>query len=219
MAKRKLTALSDLQPAPYNPRRISDESLAALRKSVTAFGDLSGIVWNSRTGHLVAGHQRYKALQAEHGDGLTLVDGALLTPSGERFPVRVVDWPEGKEKAANVAANSELIAGEFTDGLGALLDEIKVDLGELFEELRLDIIIPPTFNPDDHWQGMPEFNQKEIEGNAICCMIRCKTEDDMKAFEKHLGWKLQHKGKLYSSWYPQTDYDQQGRGKVFINES
>lgn len=34
---------------PHNPRQISDEALAMLRKAMAEFGDLSGIVYNQRT--------------------------------------------------------------------------------------------------------------------------------------------------------------------------
>jgi hypothetical protein len=73
-------------------------------------------------------------------------------------------------------------------------------------------------NPEAEWQGMPEFDQPEVIRNALCCIVRFKTEDDLRAFEKFLGWKLQHKGKLWSTWYPQTDFDQLGRGKEFVSE-
>jgi len=130
--------LEDLKPSNYNPRAISDEALRALEHSIGEFGDISGLVWNRRTGHLVCGHQRMKALREKYGDGLRMEDGAVVTPDGERFSVRVVDWPEAKEKAANVAANSQLLAGEFTANLSDLLEEIKIDRPDLAMELRLD---------------------------------------------------------------------------------
>lgn len=40
--------VKDLKPAGYNPRKISKEKLAALKKSLEEFGDLSGIVVNAR---------------------------------------------------------------------------------------------------------------------------------------------------------------------------
>ena len=49
-----LRSIEDLKPASYNPRRISDRAARALAKSIGDFGDLSGIVWNKRTGNLVA---------------------------------------------------------------------------------------------------------------------------------------------------------------------
>lgn len=50
----KITSLKDLNPAAYNPRQIDDAALTGLKYSLTEFGDLSGIVFNARTGSLVA---------------------------------------------------------------------------------------------------------------------------------------------------------------------
>lgn len=57
--------ISNLNPAPYNPRKITDKKLAMLQKSMAEFGDLSGIVCNTRTGHLVGGHQRLKVFSPD----------------------------------------------------------------------------------------------------------------------------------------------------------
>ena len=143
-AKRKAAALkaSDLKPAPYNPRRISPDALAGLGQSVESFGDLSGIVWNRRTGFLVCGHQRIEALRQR---GAEWKEGGFEL-NGERFPVRVVDWDEMTERAANVSANNPYIAGEFDDGLAAILESLSSELPE-FDALRLDDLLsaPPDF--------------------------------------------------------------------------
>ncbi len=130
--------LSDLKPASYNPRKISDKALKGLAYSIEEFGDISGITYNKRTGNLVSGHQRVKALMEKFGD-LEIKGDAIITPAGE-FKIRVVDWDIGKEKAANVAANSPTIQGEFTSDLAILLDEIKVSMPELASELRFEEI-------------------------------------------------------------------------------
>lgn len=52
--------IKDLKAAGYNPRKISDKHLAMMKKSMVEFGDLSGIIFNRRTGNLVGGHQRVK---------------------------------------------------------------------------------------------------------------------------------------------------------------
>lgn len=137
--------LSDLKPAPYNPRTITQEAAAALQTSLAEFGDISGIVWNKKTGNLVAGHQRMDALRRKHGKALTLREGAVTTPEGERFPVRVVNWPPDKEKAANVAANSPFLAGCFdSKGLEAVLADLNAaeGLSGLLEGLRLNDLLP-----------------------------------------------------------------------------
>jgi len=137
--------LSDLKAAPYNPRTIDEEALAALTTSLSEFGDISGLVWNKRTGHLVAGHQRLAALKTKHGGKLKLSGGAVITPGGERFAVRVVDWPEAQEKAANLAANSPFLAGSFdAAGLEAVLADLNAadGLSGLVDGLRLAELMP-----------------------------------------------------------------------------
>lgn len=47
-----------LDPSAY--REI--KALRALQKSMAEFGDLSGIVFNRRTGNLIGGHQRIKII-------------------------------------------------------------------------------------------------------------------------------------------------------------
>ena len=135
------TSLSELKACPENPRQIEPEALAGLTASLDQFGDLSGLVWNKRTGYLVCGHQRKAALEAEHGDGLRLEGGALVTPTGERFPVRVVDWPEEKARAAMVVANNPHVAGDWTAGLAGILEGLEASLGEQFKGLRLDELV------------------------------------------------------------------------------
>ena len=132
-------SLSDLKPAPYNPRSITVEAAAGLRASLATFGDISGFMWNSRTGHLVAGHQRLVALTSEHGEGLRMENGEIVTPTGAVFPVRIVDWDEQTEKSANLAANNPHIAGVFDeDLLPGVLDDLDGLAG--FDDLRLDAL-------------------------------------------------------------------------------
>jgi len=103
-----------------------------------AFGDLSGIVVNLRTSHLVGGHQRIKQLDpswkiTKHplSDEVgTVATGYVETPFG-RFSYREVDWGLTKEKAANLAANK--ISGDWDNQkLAPLLEELVVT-PELFD--------------------------------------------------------------------------------------
>ena len=98
---------------PQNPNRMSAEDKNRMAKSLDAFGDLSGIVLNRRTGLLIGGHQRVDVLTGgtiettdlpePEPDG-TVARGALVK-DGKRYGLRVVDWPEGKAHAALLAAN------------------------------------------------------------------------------------------------------------------
>jgi hypothetical protein len=136
MASKVVRSLAGLRPAAYNPRTISEGHLTALTHSLTRFGDISGIVWNRQTGNLVAGHQRVTALRAKYGN-LRIVDGAIHAPDGKTFVVRVVDWDLATEKAANIAANSPTLQGEFTPDLAALMAEVKLDMPDAYLDLAM----------------------------------------------------------------------------------
>lgn len=123
---------TDLKPAEYNPRTISEQKLAALKKSLQEFGDLGGIVYNIRTGNLVGGHQRIASLDQNwpitkkpYKDETGTVATGYIETSFGRFSYREVDWPEEKEKLANISANKQ--GGEFD----------KEKLAELFDDLKL----------------------------------------------------------------------------------
>jgi hypothetical protein len=110
--------IGDLRPAPYNPRIITDKESKMLAKSMRRFGDLSGIVKNIRTNHLVGGHQRVRQLdpswkieKLKHSDSVgTVALGYIDTPYG-RWQYREVDWDEKVEAAANISANQQ--GGDF----------------------------------------------------------------------------------------------------------
>lgn len=117
--------VADLKENPSNPRTIEDERLLMLEKSMRAFGDLSGIVFNRRTGQLVGGHQRSKPLPktaeikiethyAKPTEKGTVAEGYVLY-EGERFSYREVDWDQQTEMAANIAANKH--GGDFDNKL------------------------------------------------------------------------------------------------------
>jgi hypothetical protein len=151
------TQLSQLKTASYNPRTIEDDAFEGLKHSIDLFGDLSGIVFNIRTKHLVAGHQRVKALREQYGN-LSITSGKMKAKTGETFPVRFVDWDLQKEKLANLAANSPTIQGVFTSDVRILLDELKLEQADEFEALQLDGIyaLPLDLNEEFEYVGEAE---------------------------------------------------------------
>lgn len=153
--------LSEIKAAEYNSRKIDEEALQGLKTSIDEFGDISGIVINKRSGNLICGHQRCKALMEKYGN-LDIVDDKITTPGGGVFKIRYVDWPIEKERAANVAANSRYISGEWTPDLANILEQINTDLPEMFVDLNLDKllvdvpeveIVPPTKGTEDKDSG------------------------------------------------------------------
>jgi|GEM_PF-1583868 len=124
--------VQDLRPAPYNPRRISKAALSELAKYMKEYGDLSGVVWNRRTGHLIGAHQRTKnfpksakitSIPQMTGDN---EEYGFVEAKGHKWTVRIVDWDVEREKRANIIANNPTIQGEFD--LPQLADILK-DIG------------------------------------------------------------------------------------------
>lgn len=153
--------LSDLKQNEVNPRSISDRSRDGLHTSMEEFGDISGIVYNRSTERLVGGHQRQSVLLDMFGedpdievvkefgkptkDG-TVAIGVLKTSGGQVFSVRMVEWDEKKEAAANLSANNTEITGYFDmDKLGdfiSLASEYEAFDGLLLDDLAFNFDVP-----------------------------------------------------------------------------
>lgn len=130
----RLMRLTDLKPAPYNPRTLSKEAAAGLTESLSRFGLVDPLIVNKRTGYtIVGGHQRYAIMQQQGIDEAQVV---------------LVDLSEVEERALNVTLNNPHIAGDWSDDLASLLDQIRHDgavdfgaigLAKLLEELTLPL--------------------------------------------------------------------------------
>lgn len=131
-----------IKPAPYNPRIVTEQEYKGLKNSIDSFGDISGITFNRRNGLLVTGHHRYKAITEKHKE-LTFehshADKYRILGDGKYtgYDIRIVDWEEGKEVAANLAANSHTIAGSFdTEALSSLMSDIKMNTPQFYTNLN-----------------------------------------------------------------------------------
>ncbi len=133
----RVIPLSEIKPAPYNPRTISQDALNGLAASLERFGVVEPIIWNEKTKHIVGGHQRYEVLK-QRGD----VEAQVI----------VVSLDDLEEKALNVTLNNPNIAGQFTDNLQELLTAIKLEDETLLDKLRLDTLIV-------------DFSPVELEGS------------------------------------------------------
>ena len=177
-----------------NPRRITKKAAAGLRSSLKRFGDLSGVVFNTRTSELVCGHQRMEQIRLEYGD-LPIVSipeasgesGRIVTPDGKHyFNVRLVDWSRGKQRAANVAANSQKIAGEFTDDLTTYLLEVEHEISDeepgAFDDLLLvellDVDLSETAEESEDAEAEPPRDVEITETYQV--VIECENEQQQQ---------------------------------------
>lgn len=116
-------SLMELNPSNYNPRIMTVEAFQGLSKSIDKFGMLIPIVWNSRTGNVVGGHQRLRHLQ-EIGE--------------LEADVVIVDLDDNEEVALNIALNNRAIRGDFTSDVVSLLEKSEVQLGSAFNDIKLN---------------------------------------------------------------------------------
>jgi hypothetical protein len=169
---------------------MSDEARAALKVSMREFEDISGITWNRRTKNIVTGHHRWENLIAAHGienlvfKPVTKDRHSIQTREGvdTGYVLRTVDWPESKEKAANIAANAQTIAGSFTADLGTLLLGLQTDYDPaLFAELRFDDLQSTVgfgFAYDSDADGAVPAHENEDEwGSNIGKVERINSEN------------------------------------------
>lgn len=140
--------ISDLKPAPYNPRKSNEKQEANLKKSLEKFGVVEPIVFNKQTGYIVGGHFRIRELKKI---GYKEVDCVI------------VDLNEDDEKELNIRLNAN--TGEWDWGILANewdseeLEEWGLDVPNWsagIEENNMtdeDVDIEEEFNPIGNMDG------------------------------------------------------------------
>lgn len=99
---------SQIKPAAYNPRTISDEGKKALKRSIKKYGIVGGIVVNKTTGYtIVGGHQKVLILdELNKYNSQTKENDYMLR-------VELIEVDEKTEKSLNIALNNPNIGGEW----------------------------------------------------------------------------------------------------------
>ncbi|MDR2745726.1 MAG: ParB N-terminal domain-containing protein [Desulfovibrio sp.] len=96
---------SQITEAPYNPRIMGEGQEKRLRAAIQKHGMIGTLFWNKRTGNLVAGHQRLKALD--------FLEGYPEKTQDYEIRVTAVNVSEKEEKQLNVILNNPSVQGEF----------------------------------------------------------------------------------------------------------
>lgn len=108
---------NQINPAPYNPRAISDYARKQLRSSLDRFGLVETLVWNETTGNLVSGHQRLSLVDEREGWPEKVAD--------YRIGVSVIRLSLKREKELNVWLNNASAQGHYEKD--SFLDLIQSD--------------------------------------------------------------------------------------------
>lgn len=151
---------SEIKPADYNPRTITEDARKALKKSIKDNGIIGGMVWNKQTGNLVSGHQK-----------LNIADEINKYESGNDYEIKVevIDVDLKKEKELNIFFNSKAVQGEMDyKKLAQILPDIDADLAGLddVDISMIEIELPsvenieiPSFEPQEEKKINAEYEK------------------------------------------------------------
>jgi hypothetical protein len=162
--------ISELKPAPYNPRKSTEKQEQHLKASLEKFGVVEPIIFNKQTGFIVGGHFRVRELKKL---GYKEVDCVI------------VDLSEEDEKELNVRLNAN--TGEWDWG------QLQTWDSEQLESWGLDV---PEFAPDVDYSILDD---EDVEGqlndmtNGVkkAIQIEFEAEHYEEAYELVKFWREQ----------------------------
>ena len=130
---------SQINLNPINPKRHSDEKVKLQKKNLQKVGFLGGIVWNEKTGNLIDGHRRIKAMDLHYK-----YDGAPNTDYNVKVEVVSLDDKAEKEQLTYMAIGNtkpdiDLIANYISD---IDYSDVGLDIGELNDILAINMETP-----------------------------------------------------------------------------
>jgi hypothetical protein len=191
--------LGDLKPWDMNPRQSSKAQAQRILRSFERFGQVE-IVAIGPNFEVYDGHQRLNALRSLHNDDyeldarqsnrpLTDAERRELVVSLHAGAVGSWDWN------AISSWNSEELQSWGMDG--DALRQWNLDALNLREMIESD----GAQDPNEEWEGMPEFEQEDLTAfKSIHVHFACQA--DYEAFAELIGQKLSEK--VRSIWYPEA---------------
>lgn len=152
--------------AEYNPRTITDQAKRKLKGAIEKVGLIEPLVWNRRTGRLVAGHQRLRTLDS-------------MNKGSKAYSLHVaeVDMSDEEERSANILLNNPEAQGEWDfDKLADLLKDPALDLvasgmgsADVFKiigEDSPDAVLQDVAERIQQARDIAESTQKAKEGHS-----------------------------------------------------
>jgi len=156
-----------IKGADYNPRVISTQARARLKKGLETNGLVQPLTWNKRTGNLVSGHQRLGILDQLEGS-----DTYSLT-------VAVVDLPIEQERKINVLLNNDASMGHWDER--RLLDLFNADESVDFEAFGF------SANQADYFTNLMTEQNEENAAVVAAMGDALAFEEDVQAHDGRAG--------------------------------
>ena len=157
----------ELKEAVYNPRIIDDQQLKRLKQGLKKHGLIgASIVLNRRTGNVVSGHQRLKALD--------LLEGT----KNYELRVTAIDVDEREEKQINVQLNNPSMMGDWDiEKLGEMMELEEFSPDDLgFSDMDIDIM----FDGDERFSELFRDNEGVTASKEEIRAIREHRKESME---------------------------------------
>jgi hypothetical protein len=187
---------TEIHGVPYNPRTITAKARAQLKKGIKKVGLIQPLLFNSRNGNLVSGHQRLKIL-----DDLSNGKPYSLT-------MAVADLSDKEEREANILLNNDLAHGDFDiEKLGEMLrggldaeaagfdaSDVHRLFGEdptvaaALDQMALDEFIDRNDEMLDRYKNVQSGAKSTSEGVDFYCVIVFRDDNDRDAWLAKNGW-------------------------------
>lgn len=198
---KKIAKLSDLTPDPQNANSGTERGQYMVEHSLESYGAGRSILADSN-GVVIAGN---KTLQAAADMGLPV---EVIQSDGKKLiVVQRTDLDLLTDKAARELAYADNRASEVglawdTEQLLKDMDS-GIDLESFFFDWELDTLTGKAsdeFDPNAHWEGMPEFEQDAIK-TFHSMTIHFKTEQHLLDFARLVRQTITPKTKYI--YYPE----------------
>ena len=171
--------LSDLKPAPYNPRCSTKKQEKHLQESLTKFGFVEPIIFNKQTGYIVGGHFRVRELKKLGYKEVECV---------------IVDLNEADEKELNIRLNAntgewdwDLLANEWDEvllnnwGLDLPMLNDKDEQQEIEDLFNIEL---PFYTPSEDLPNVNDLADISKTQELTSQIDLLKIDDDLKEILK-----------------------------------
>ena len=170
--------ISDLKPAPYNPRKLSEKQKSEIYDSLTEFGFVDPVIVNrykGRENFIIGGHQRVK-VWGEMGN--------------DEVPVFYVSLPEEKERRLNLRLNKNTGSWDYEILLEEFETEELIEIGFEEDELtpteEIEEVPQETEGDDDIPESAPPITVYgdiyELNGHRLMCGDSTSIDEISKLF-------------------------------------
>lgn len=185
---------------PRNARLHPERNLAAIKASLSKFGQRKPIVVHRDTGVVLAGNGLVTAARElgwSHVAAVQVDDDATTAAA----------YGVADNRTAELATWNDKVLAELLQEVNAAEGFELADVG--FDEAYLNALIgtevtPTASTPEEEWQGMPEFTNEDITSHRRL-IVHFRSDEDVAAFAKLVGQAHRIHERTKSIWFPEEE--------------